>query len=216
MVSHEYNTLKKFSENASHEMQTPLAIINSKLDLLIQGDNITESQMEQLQAIYYASDRLSKLNHALLLLTKIENNQFTEIENVSLDKAIQEKLSQFEELIENKKLVLHTELQHEKINCNKQLLDILLSNLLNNAIRYNFNNGSISVINKNNLLIFSNTSGIGPLDENKIFQRFYRHEDSRQEGNGLGLSIVKQICNDFGYDLRYFYNNGEHQFQISY
>ncbi len=213
-VSQEYKALKIFTENASHEMQTPLAIINSKLDLLIQGENITELQMEQLQGIYNALDRLSKLNQSLLLLTKIENNQFKEIETIRLDDAIQEKLFQFEELIENKKLVVNTDLLPVTISCNKNLLDILLSNLLNNATRYNFDSGNLSIILKNNSLIFSNTSTLTALDQEKIFERFYRHQDTKQEGNGLGLSIIKQICNDFGYPIRYCYNKGQHEFHI--
>lgn len=215
-VSQEYETLKSFTENASHEMQTPLAIINSKLDLLIQGDNINEQQMGQLQGIYNALERLSKMNQSLLLLTRIENNQFNETAAISLDTAIREKLLQFDELIVNKKLVINTALDPLNIKCNRQLLDILLNNLLNNAIRYNIEAGAISITIKENELMISNTSVLPSLDEQKIFQRFYRHSDTNQEGNGLGLSIVKQICNDFGYSITYSFLDKRHEFHISF
>ncbi|CAN5878773.1 HAMP domain-containing sensor histidine kinase [soil metagenome] len=215
-VSQEYGTLKRFTENASHEMQTPLAIINSKLDLLIQGDNINEQQMGQLQGIYDALERLSKMNQSLLLLTRIENNQFNETAFISLDNTIKEKLLYFDELIVNKKLIVNTAFTPLNINCNRQLLDILLSNLLNNAIRYNTVGGTISITVKEDELIISNSSLLPALDGQKVFQRFYRHANSTQEGNGLGLSIVKQICHDFGYAISYFFSGGHHEFHIKF
>jgi signal transduction histidine kinase len=213
-VSREYNTLKVFTENASHEMQTPLAVINSKLDVLVQDESINEQQMNQLQGIYQALDRLSKLNYSLLLLTRIGNNQFTQTESIPLDKIVKEKLIQFEELTESRQLKITTNIMPAIVRCNKQLLDILLSNLLNNAIRYNLENGGISIIVSKNKLVISNNSALPPLDEKQVFQRFYRHNDTQQEGNGLGLSIVKQICNDAGFSIEYFYRNNQHQFQI--
>ncbi|MEO8769754.1 MAG: HAMP domain-containing sensor histidine kinase [Ferruginibacter sp.] len=213
-VSQEYETLKKFTENASHEMQTPLAIINSKLDLLIQGENINEQQMEQLQAIYNALEKLAKMNQSLLLLTRIENNQFNDIENISLDSAVKEKLFQFDELIAARKLNVKTNIHPANINCSKLLLDILLSNLLHNSIRYNVEQGEVFISLENKILIVSNTSAIPALNEKQIFQRFYRHSETKQPGNGLGLSIVKQICNDSGYTIQYLFYDGRHEFSI--
>jgi len=215
-VSQEYDTLKRFTENASHEIQTPLAIINSKLDLLIQGENINELQMEQLQDIYNAVERLSKMNQSLLLLTRIENSQFKETESIFLETVLKEKLSQFDELISNNKIVLKTDTVPLHIKCNRQLLDILLSNLLSNAIRYNTEDGIIYVRIKEHELSISNTSLLPPLDDQQIFKRFYRHADTRKEGNGLGLSIVKQICQDFGYVPGYVYREGRHEFYIQF
>jgi signal transduction histidine kinase len=211
-VIQDYHTLKVFTENASHEMQTPLAIINSKLDVLIQDETISEFQMRQLQGIYDALDRLSNLNQSLLLLTKIENNQFTETENIQLDELLKGKLLQFDELIESKKLHIVSDLQETHIQSNRQLTDILISNLLGNAIRYNQQEGQLSIILNPELLQVSNTA----LDHEKVFQRFYRHAGTRQDGNGLGLSIVKQICDMAGYFLTYEYKSGQHQFCIHF
>ena len=215
-VSREYNTLKVFTENASHEMQTPLAVINSKLDVLIQDESINEQQMNQLQGIYQALDRLSKLNYSLLLLTRIGNNQFTQTENIPLDKIVKEKLIQFEELTESRRLKVTTDITPAIICCNKELLDILLNNLLNNAIRYNLENGEIFILVSTNKMVIANSSSIQALDEKLVFQRFYRHNDTQQEGNGLGLSIVKQICSVAGFSIEYLYQDSRHQFHIHF
>lgn len=215
-VSREYNTLKVFTENASHEMQTPLAVINSKLDVLIQDESINEQQMNQLQGIYQALDRLSKLNYSLLLLTRIGNNQFTQTENIPLDKVVKEKLIQFEELTESRRLKVTTDITPAIICCNKELLDILLNNLLNNAIRYNLENGEIFILVSTNKMVIANSSSIQALDEKLVFQRFYRHNDTQQEGNGLGLSIVKQICSVAGFSIEYLYQDSRHQFHIHF
>ncbi len=215
-VRQDYIALKTFTENASHEMQTPLAIINSKLDVLIQDETLNEHQMEQLQGIYNALDRLSNLNQSLLLLTKIENNQFNGKENIQLDQQVKEKLLQFEEWIQSKKLQVLANLQETGIQSNKQLTDILVGNLLNNAIRYTQPGGEISVTLKAGVLQVSNTSAIPALDAKKVFQRFYRHSNTNQDGNGLGLSIVKQICDMAGYTVAYDYNGNHHHFLIHF
>ena len=97
-----------------------------------------------------------------------------------------------------------------------QLLEILISNLLNNAFRYNVKNGSVNIELANNSFTVSNNSFLPVLDEQKVFQRFYRHADTKQEGNGLGLSIVKQICTVAGYSVTYKYLNNHHNFIIAF
>src|SRR5580692_6670818 len=106
----DYEMLKGFTDNASHEMQTPLAIINSRLDLLIQDHELAAVHHRPIQAMYDAIGRLRQLNQSLLLLTKIENNQFGEVGSVDLAGLIEEKLAQLEDHIRDRKLVVHTEL----------------------------------------------------------------------------------------------------------
>ncbi len=215
-VKQDYESLKNFTDNASHEMQTPLAIINSKLDVLIQDETLNGFQMKQLQGIYDALGRLSNLNQSLLLLTKIENSQFNKRENIKLGELVYQKLFQFEELIQDKKLVITKNINTVQVSGNRQLLEILISNLLNNAFRYNVKNGSVNIELVNNSLIVSNSSFLPALDELQIFNRFYRHADTRQDGNGLGLSIVKEICNVAGYNISYAYLNNRHTFNITF
>jgi signal transduction histidine kinase len=213
-VNQDYHTLKIFTENASHEMQTPLAIINSRLDVLIQDEAVTESQMKQLQGIYDALDRLSNLNASLLLLAKIENNQFSERTHIQLDELVKQKLAMFEELTESKKLHVRISSEPMSIEFDRQLTDILMSNLLSNAIRYTEPGGEINISVKEGFLKVSNTSLIPALDTDKLFQRFYRHGATPQDGNGLGLSIVKQICDIAGFTLRYEFAKNRHLFSI--
>ena len=212
----DYESLKNFTDNASHEMQTPLAIINSKLDVLIQDESLNEFQMKQLQGVYDALDRLSNLNQSLLLLTKIENSQFCQKEIIKIDELVLEKLFQFEELVQNKKLLINRKINPVQLSGNKQLLEILISNLVNNAFRYNIENGSVNIELTGLCLIVSNSSFLPALDVQQVFQRFYRHADTRQDGNGLGLSIIKEICNIAGYTVKYRFNNGLHQFSVNF
>ncbi len=212
----DYESLKNFTDNASHEMQTPLAIINSKLDVLIQDESLNEFQMKQVQGVYDALDRLSNLNQSLLLLTKIENSQFSKKEVIKIDELVTEKLFQFEELVQNKKLLISRKINPVQLSGNKQLLEILISNLVNNAFRYNIENGSVNIELTGLGLIVSNSSFLPALDVQQVFQRFYRHADTRQDGNGLGLSIIKQICNMAGYTVNYTFNKGLHQFSVNF
>ena len=215
-VRQDYEALKSFTENASHEMQTPLAIINTRLDVLIQDDRINEQQMHQLQGIYDALERLSKLNQSLLLLTKIENNQFNSTEEIAVADLLTEKLAQFDDMITAKAIAVTSNLQPAAFNCNRQLADILISNLLNNAIRYNKPGGTVQLHLTTKELTVRNTSFLPALDEQKIFQRFYRHPNTKLEGNGLGLSIIRQICDEFEFAVRYTFNDQHHTFTIAF
>jgi signal transduction histidine kinase len=213
-VLQDYESLKNFSDNASHEMQTPLAIINSRLDLMIQDQELNEKQMKQLQGIYDATGRLTKLNQSLLLLTKIENNQFAEAQSVQLDDLIKKKLIQFDELIVASHLQVRLESTPASVLMNDYLADILINNLLSNAIRHNHPHGQIHIRLGSASLMVSNTSS--PLDFNPsgIFDRFQKSSSS--PGVGLGLAIVKQICDNYHFSVTYAYEGEMHRFAIQF
>jgi signal transduction histidine kinase len=206
----DYEMLRDFTDNASHEMQTPLAILNSKLDLLVQDPNLNETHLKQLQTMYNAMGRLTKLNQSLLLLTKIENNQFTQSEPLQLDVLIKEKLTQLEDLINARHLQVNVALQEVIIKMNDYLADILLNNLLSNAIRHNINNGVINISLTTGELIISNTGPSLGFEEGHIFRRFKKGDNT--EGAGLGLAIVKQICDNYHFNIFYAFNNNLHSF----
>src|SRR5579871_6446049 len=210
----DYETLKNFADNASHEMQTPLAILNSKLDLLIQEPNLNEFQTKQLQSMYDAMNRLAKLNQSLLLLTKIENNQFANARAIQLNILIKEKLNQLEDLIIAKRIHLSTDLGGKIVYMNDYLADILLNNLLSNSIRHNDDDGAMNILLNNEALIISNTGAVFSFDTNNIFERFKKGETS--EGIGLGLAIVKQICDNYGFEISYFFREDLHHFKIQW
>ncbi|HXB45529.1 MAG TPA: HAMP domain-containing sensor histidine kinase [Puia sp.] len=210
----DYDTLKNFADNASHEMQTPLAILNSKLDLLIQEPGLTESHTKQLQSMYDAITRLTKLNQSLLLLAKIENNQFENAEELPIDTLINEKLLQLEDLITTRHLQVFKDLRPVTIKMNGYLADILLNNLLGNAIRHNQDNGEMNIVLSEERLLVSNTGLSLSFDTAQVFDRFKKGDYS--EGTGLGLSIVKQICDNYQFGISYAFKNNLHIFEIQF
>ncbi|ANE50893.1 hypothetical protein SY85_10645 [Flavisolibacter tropicus] len=209
----EYHILKEFTENASHEMQTPLAIIRSKLDLLIQDEALSETQSKMVQSAYSAIEKLNRLNQSLLLLTKIENSQFEKVSVINLKQKVEEKLAEFLELWDNQQVLVTAELKEITILMNNELADVLLNNLLSNATRHNYTGGRIAIFLDADHLRIVNSGNRHSLDEEKIFQRFYKSVQS-SESNGLGLSIIKQICDVSGFTAIYGYEPGIHTFII--
>jgi signal transduction histidine kinase len=211
-ASNDYQTLRAFTDNASHEMQTPLAIIRTKLDLLIQSSH--ENQVDQLQAIYDATGRLTKLNQTLLLLTKIDNRQFRNPIHVNFRELIDLKIQQFDELMKLKNITHTTRLLDVFVNMNKELADILMNNLLSNAIKHNSEGGHIECLLTSNELSVVNTGSELTFNKEAVFERFQKSNNS--DGVGLGLAVVKQICDVSGFKVAYFYNNQRHIFKIDF
>jgi len=209
----DYNSLKEFSENASHEMQTPLAIMQSKIELLLQSPMISQEQTQQLRSIYQAGNRLSKLNKTLLLLAKVENQQFSIKEQVDMKALIQKHLENYEDFILNKNITVHTALDDTKIQANAILADTLLSNLLSNAIKHNVQNGTITITLTDKFLEFSNTGNALTQDPVNLFNRF-KKASTLKESLGLGLAIVKQICDVNKWHPNYTYKDKLHKISI--
>mgnify|MGYP006267821025 CR=1 FL=1 len=209
----EYHALKEFSDNASHEMQTPLAIMRSKLDLLVQSPHLSEQDLELVNAVYASLDKLSRLGHALALLTKIENDEFRTVESTDLRPVVDKLIFGLEELIDLKNLRVVRDLEAAHVPCHAVLADVLVINLLQNAIRHNQVGGDVHLTLHPGLLRIANSSEGHPLDEQNIFRRFQR--DRRQQASlGLGLAIVKKICDVHGFDLQYHFEAGLHVMTI--
>lgn len=211
----EYKTLKEFSENASHEIQTPLAIIKTKLDLLIQTESLTENQRELVMQSYKAVEKLSKLGNALTLLAKIENNEFANTESINLKSFIEEHVKNFKEIFELREISLTENLSDKMITANKILVDILITNLFQNAIRHNIKNGSINIILTDKFLEISNTGSNEGLNVNEIFKRFYK-KSADKNSTGLGLSIINKICEYYKYTKTYSFKDSIHSFKIQF
>lgn len=215
-VSQDYNEIKNFTENASHEIQTPLAIIKSKLELLSQGESMKEEQMNTIQSMQEATNRLSKLNHSLILLTKIDNRQFSEKEEINVGILINKHLSNYEELLAAKLISVTKNIVGDvMLNMNEMLAEILISNLITNAIRHNVENGTIDIELKPHRLLISNTGMTLNADPAEMFERFKKDKVS-SESLGLGLSIVKKICERYGYEICYRYADLLHITSISF
>ena len=214
-VQRDYTSLKNLTGQAAHEMQTPLAIIRTKLDLLMQNEEVLRKHAQHIADMEQAVQRSARLQQSLLLLTKVENRQFALDEPVQADAIIRQKLAEFSELAEAMHLRVAINDEPTLVQFHHHLAEIIISNLLNNAIRYNAPNGKINIELKNGILTIGNTSTQEPLDQEKVFKRFYRVHQG-EDGNGLGLSIVKQICEAAGYTASYNYVQGLHTFTINF
>lgn len=213
---HSYRLQKEFTENASHELQTPLAVFQSKLDLLMQQPDITEQQADIIQDLYRMNSRLSRLSRNLLLLAKMENGQFSTAEQVDLIGLLDELMPYLESLAEGLAIVKDYRVSTLPLKANRSLLESLVNNLVVNAVRHNRPHGKIVVTLTADSLTVANTSDENPLDSAHIFSRFYRTSQS-DKGNGLGLAIVKAVCDYHGWHIAYSYREkGMHEFRVTF
>ena len=210
-----YLSQKEFTENAAHEMQTPLAIFQSKLELLMQTKNLSEEQAILMASLSEATSRLSKLNKALLLLSKIENNQFTEDETVDVTALTNKLIDIFNKQATTDEILFKTTfLNHLSISFNPTLIDILLSNLISNAIKHNPGRGLIEISISGRQWKISNP-GSPLISPDRIFERFQKGTSSHAS-TGLGLAIVKKISDTNGIAIQYEYENNWHSFTIRF
>ena len=211
----DFINLKEFTENDSNEIQTPLAIIKSKLELLLNDNTLTGQQHKSLHDAFETVNRLSKLNEALLLLSKIENRQFISKSEIDFCKLIQSRLEYLEELFALKQIELSVQLDVPVIfKIHPILADILINNLLSNALKHNFNHGKIIISAGNNEITFSNTCNQQAIDPAKLFKRFVKYS-VQEESTGLGLAIADEICRYGHLRLNYTYLNDLHSFTLS-
>lgn len=211
-----YQSQKEFTENASHEMQTPLAIFQAKLELLMQTNPLSEEQAGFMEELANASQRMNCLNKSLLLLTKIENNQFIDKEIVSIKDMAEKLIEQYKFQADKKNITIQVKYAvHIYVDANKSLIEILLSNLLSNAIRHNIQNGSINIICDKQRMIIQNTAQGKSLETNKLFQRFQKQSPD-ESSIGLGLEIVKKIADLYRFTVAYQFTDNYHSFTIHF
>lgn len=212
-----FKAQKEFTENAAHETQTPLAVIKTQIDLLSQEDELSSKQAEIITRIGSNLRLLTKLNRNLLLLSKIENKQFNDTEPVEVGMIITEIINAFEEEAELNGISLNINFEgNPKITTNNFLFHSLASNLLANAVKYNVNEGALTVTLLASGIQIINTSSISRLDQEKIYQRFYKNSKAT-ESSGLGLAIAKQICDLLNFTLEYeFHEPNLHQFKVTF
>ncbi|MFA6834030.1 MAG: HAMP domain-containing sensor histidine kinase [Bacteroidaceae bacterium] len=205
---------KEFSENASHELQTPLALMRSKLDLLIQ-EKMNEKQMLLVDDLYKLTMRMSHLNRNLLLLAKIDNEQYADQEEVDIMVLLSNLLLMYNVFHEHNIQVKNKQtFSTNTLRANPFLLECLLKNLVINAIRYSPSDGRIQILVQNHQLLISNFSiDNKPLDANKVFHRF-SSDTIQKKGNGLGLAIVKSICDLHRWTVQYKFKDGKHNFIV--
>lgn len=199
-INSDYENTKNFSEDISHEMQTPLAIIKSRIDIIRQQHTLDKDSIVSLSVISNAVSRLSNLNKSLLLLTKIRNDQFQDIVKVNVKQVITDFLENIEELIEAKAITVDIACDDLFIDMDLTLSDILISNLLVNAIRHNTNEGFVKIQLSDDKLIIEN-SCLPQENKENLFDRMVSNKS--KDSIGLGLNLVKSICDKNGFDVAY-------------
>lgn len=205
---------KQFIGNASHEMQTPVAICRNRIESLMEEESLSEKQLEELAKIHHTLEYITKLNKSLLLLSKIDNRQFTGTADIEMNSLIKKLAHDYEEVYSYMGISIEVkETAIFKIRINESLAGILINNLLKNSYVHNMPHGRICIEISSSKLVFKNTGQDFPLNDKLIFERFY--QGTKKEGStGLGLALVKSICDMAKLNLNYNFEDNMHCFTI--
>lgn len=213
-TSDTYIEQKQFIENAAHELQTPLAIGINKLELFLENNELTDHQAQELAAVLDNLGRLTRLNKSLLLLSKIENKQFPDEEWIDFTAMTKAIVADFEDLSYHKSISISIKtIESLKYYMNNDLANILLTNLIKNALVHGNNNTSISIIIDTKLWTISNTGSKKMLDRANLFSRFKK--TTNKQSTGLGLAIALAIATKYNLMLTYDFD-GLHLFSIHF
>jgi signal transduction histidine kinase len=211
-----FQSLKSFSENAAHEIQTPLAVIQSTTEVLLQDPSLTEEQNSSISKLHSTSRKLSSLVTTLLLLTRIENNQFLQADLIDFSSVVRQKLTLLWELFEQKNLTMQIDVKTEvHLKLHPVLADILVTNLLANALTHTAKGGKVSVVLTENEFAVSNSGEPLKGKSEQLFERFYK-ENQSETSTGLGLSLVKMVADSAGLQVKYDYQEQKHIFLIQF
>lgn len=206
---------KQFIGNASHEIQTPLAVCRNRLENLMEDESLTEFQLEELSKTLQTLEQITRLNKTLLLLSKIENRQFSGTDEIALNAIIKKNLKDYEEVY----AYMHIKVEIKesgifKAVMNETLADILVNNIIKNAFVHNITGGKIEIEIFASKFIFKNSGQDFSLDPQLIFKRFYQG-NKKTESSGLGLALIKSICDLEKLHIKYSFENNFHRFEIS-
>lgn len=207
-----YERQKQFIGNASHELQTPLAVLGTRIEWMIDNTQLTEEQFAELTKMRQSLHRLSRLNRTLLLISKIENAQFNEKHDVDVVELIENELEIYKEIYAGKEIVCGTALPARFIvSMDESLATTLVTNLIKNAFLHTADGGTIDISLKDGTLTVSN-SGEEALDTTRLFDRFYT--SGKSGSTGLGLALVKSIAEFYRFGLDYSFTHGRHCFGV--
>ena len=206
---------KQFIGNASHELQTPLAICQNRLEMLLEDETLGEQQMSEIMKTYQTLEYLSKLNKSLLLLSKIDNHQFSEEKEVCLNEVLHRYMDDYQEVYAYRDITLTVEEEGELYwNMNETLAVVLITNLLKNAFVHNINKGGIRIVVSSSGISFGNTASGSALDASRVFDRFYQGSKKKEGSTGLGLAIVDAVCRVYHLQVQYRFAQDMHWFEV--
>lgn len=208
-----YSKQKEFMENAAHELQTPLAVMTNKIELLLEAEELNQQQAQALEEVLQQIGQLKQMNASLMLLTKIENHQVDRSSQVAMDELAQRCISDLEDMATFRQITIHYEGQaNTTISMDAALARILVVNLLKNAIHHSSPESTVELSLQQQVLEVRNPSQGAALDP-KVFERFFKGSAQRSN-TGLGLSIVKAICDLYTFQLSYSHRENTHCFKI--
>ena len=211
-----FESQKHFVENTSHEIQTPLAVIKNKIELAFQNPELTESNIKILLEINEAANKLSKMNKTLLLLSRIENNQYVEQHDVNISSLTRKILGYFEDKIDAKRLIINQDIAPSiHVKGNKLMLEILITNLIKNAVYHNIEDGFIDVRVINNMLVIKNSGEEINNSQENFFKR-YNSGIKESSSTGLGLSIINKICDVNNYKLNFHFFKSTYLMEVEF
>ena len=207
---------KRFIGNASHEIQTPIAVCRNRLELLVDETPLDEHQLTEIEKTLDTLNYITRLNKSLLLLTKIDNHQFKEEAEIDINHIVDQTIANLKEIYESQNVeVTIVEKQRVTANMDPTLATSLVGNLLKNAFVHNKPSGSIDISLGGNTLAVANTGANEALDPEAVFQTFYKKGENASS-TGLGLAIVKAICNEYGFRVSYQFIENQHVFSITF
>lgn len=205
----------QFIGNASHELQTPLAIIGNRVEWLLDESKLTDEQAMELYKINKTLSRAVRLNKTLLLLTKIENSQFIETSQVDLVAIVSETVESLSEIYLSRQIKFATDLPSKfEVQMNESLASTLVTNLIKNVYVHSEQGVEARAAIVGRKLIVEN-QGREMLDREHIFERFYQGSQ-RETSMGLGLALVAAICRHYNINIEYSFVNGSHRFEIDF
>lgn len=210
-----YQQQKAFTENASHELQTPIAVLKSKLDVLMQQPELTPKLSALVNDLATPLSRLTRINKNLLLLAKVENKQYADLAPQNVQDYLHTALALFEDYIQSKSLTI-TNLCEDllPVQANAFLMETLVHNLLSNAIKHTRDGGELILESEPRALTIRN-SGNEPLKLDRLFERFTSVTND-QVSSGLGLSIIQEIVHRYGWSIRYDFLENKHVFKVDF
>lgn len=203
---------KQFIGNASHELQTPLAILGTRIEWMIDNTPLNEEQFAELSKMRQSLHRMNRLNRTLLLLSKIDNNQFPEKADIDLVEIINNEVAIYNEIYSDRGIKCNTKLPDSFIvSMNESLATTMITNLIKNAFLHTEDDGTIEIGIKQGALTIAN-DGSEPLDSTRLFDRFYT--SGKKGSTGLGLALVKSIADSYNFKIKYYFDSGRHSFEI--
>ena len=211
----QYEERKMFIGNASHELQTPLAVCSNRIEMLLDRPDLQPEVAEELVKLHRSLSGLIKLNKTLLLLSKIENGQFQQSMRMDMNAVLKSSVQMNAEIYEHKGISVEMVEDGVFVHMmDEQMASILAGNLIRNAFRYTQDGGAIVIRMTGDGFSVSNT-GTAPLDKDKVFHKFYQPAGKREGSTGLGLTLVRCVCVNNGLQASYDYADGRHIFGVN-